>query len=922
VDSNRLLKGEPDDAHLRITTAAKLSDYRTAKRAFEKNIRDAKLACTRKFLEELNSLSSTAKLQKIYSGGSAPKIGSLKRNDGTFAMTEEELAETMMEAHCTGASKTETFHIKTRPRIASRSERREISKAVSGTKITNIWKAAPKWKANGDDGIFNALLSNNADLLAEPMAKIIRSAFYLGHCPAVWQTSKIIFLGKEGKTDGTDPKSFRPISLTSAVLKLAETLMKNRLLEKLQFNIHSAKQHAYKKASSTESAIFRAISVIEKQLQSTVKLKQHIKGKLQCKTAKGLALVITVDYSGAFDTLFHEAVYKAMNKSGASSWMTNFIRACNETRLIRSSVDNYTSAYRPTLGTPQGAVFSPTCFNLVMDELLDNLGKGECGSLRSTEVIGFADDIMIIIPFNTASYDEAFALANRKLDKLRIWSESKGLKINPSKTSYSIMHRGNSDRVEAEAGNRTLKCDGKEIERKREFRYLGIWMDERLTWSRQLDEDKKKGSKTLIATSRMLGKSFGLSPFLTKWVYQSICLPRMLYACFAWWDGTPRLCNRLESTRAVAMRMITGAMRAAPLAVLESITGLPKICDTTEQLSANTAARLYTQHRWPLSTNNYGQHQAALKSAVQLGIPCLAPKQRPTGSNPFLVKEKFWRANPQRIKQFTYILKDSTQKNLRWLVHGLDVWPILTRHKCGHKAALSLLHATRMATTLSSKHFATDDAVLLNQAKQRSISATLLECGDNLEAVNIKRITLTRCPSITDADLTFLRNTIAAHLSRGISPTFMDEFKHDSKARLRKATAGYWTNHLNSDRCKRNPEYLKHSSAVFHQYSADTVLDIITWERRDIRILTCMMAGRMLDKKIVSGFKDNYGSCSFCGVHEANHLQHWMGECNAFDALRNQLTDSGGKQASDIEPLAWISFAKECGFAKFAFRPT
>jgi Reverse transcriptase (RNA-dependent DNA polymerase) len=209
--------------------------------------------------------------------------------------------------------------------------------------------------------------------------------------------------------------------------------------------------------------------------------------------------------------------------------MINFVKSCNKTRIIKTSVDNYASAFRPTLSTPLGAVLSPTCFNLDMDELLENLGKGEMGCLRSAEVIGFADDIMIIIPFNPSCFDEAYALANKKMERMRSWSLSKGLKINPSKTSYAIMHRGNSDKVDEEAACREIKCDGKIIERKKEFWYLGIWMDEKMTWNRQLEEARKKGCKTLIATSRMLGKTFGLSPYLTKWVHQSICLPRMTY---------------------------------------------------------------------------------------------------------------------------------------------------------------------------------------------------------------------------------------------------------------------------------------------------------------------------------------------------------------------------------------------------------
>jgi Reverse transcriptase (RNA-dependent DNA polymerase) len=565
-----------------------------------------------------------------------------------------------------------------------------------------------------------------------------------------------------------------------------------------------------------------------------------------------------------------------------------------------------------------------------MDELLDTLGKGEMGCLGGAEVIGFADDIMIIIPFNHSSFDEAFALANKKMERMRKWSESKGLKINPSKTAYAIMHRGNSDLIDEEAATRELTCDGKTITRQRSFRYLGIWMDEKMTWNRHLEEARKKGCKTLIATARMLGKTYGLSPLLTKWVYKSNCLPRMTYACFAWWDGTPKQCNKLEGTRSVAMRMITGAMRAAPLAILEGLTGLPKVCDVVEQLSANTAARLQAQGRWPLENQSkkVGHHQSALMSAKGLTLPVRMLPQWPIGSHPFRVRENSWETNPLRRPYYTYILKDSAQKNMRWLVRGSEVYPLTTRFKCNYRSALALQHAIESTGLTPSRHYATDDAILINQAKQRYLNPTLLDCVDKLEKAGATRAFITRCPSLSSAEMQGVYNAIVSQISISVTPIFkeagrtIEDFKADSKERLNKSVAKYWTDHLVGDRCQRNLDYLKHSKAIFRQLRAEEVREIMDWDRRDIRLLACLYSGRMLDKKITSKFTSNYGACTFCGEDEANHLQHWMGSCNSFDQQREDITQSGTRQVSDISPEGWIAFAKECGFAKFAFTPT
>jgi hypothetical protein len=56
-----------------------------------------------------------------------------------------------------------------------------------------------------------------------------------------------------------------------------------------------------------------------------------------------------------------------------------------------------------------------------------------------------------------------------------------------------------------------------------------------LNWKKQIEQARAKGARTMIAASKMLGKSFSLNPYMTNWIYNAICIPKMLYGCFAWW---------------------------------------------------------------------------------------------------------------------------------------------------------------------------------------------------------------------------------------------------------------------------------------------------------------------------------------------------------------------------------------------------
>jgi hypothetical protein len=152
--------------------------------------------------------------------------------------------------------------------------------------------------------------------LATPIRDIIRSVFSLGHNPRSWNTSDVFFLGKPGKLEARDPKSFRPISLTSVMQKLAESLMKKAMLQSNP-TLHAKNQHAYQAGSSCESAIHCAVDSIERHINSEVRLRRRVDGKSKQIVAKGVVIAIAIDYSGAFNSLYHAAVYEAMKRENA-----------------------------------------------------------------------------------------------------------------------------------------------------------------------------------------------------------------------------------------------------------------------------------------------------------------------------------------------------------------------------------------------------------------------------------------------------------------------------------------------------------------------------------------------------------------------------------------------------------------------------
>lgn len=89
------------------------------------------------------------------------------------------------------------------------------------------------------------------------------------------------------------------------------------------------------------------------------------------------------------------------------------------------------------------------------------------------------------------------------LGKVKEWSYKWGLKFSVNKTKTMFFTRkGVSEEVK-------LKLYGLELERVRQFEFLGMWLDERLTWAFHIQKMVDKCKKVLNILRCMVGKEWG-----------------------------------------------------------------------------------------------------------------------------------------------------------------------------------------------------------------------------------------------------------------------------------------------------------------------------------------------------------------------------------------------------------------------------
>ena len=104
-------------------------------------------------------------------------------------------------------------------------------------------------KSPGVDGIPQKLLKEIVEQISTPLAKVLNLSLDEGIVPSEWKEANITPLFK--KRSRNKPENYRPVSLTSVVCKLLETLIRDHMVEFLvKHKLINTSQHGFLKARS------------------------------------------------------------------------------------------------------------------------------------------------------------------------------------------------------------------------------------------------------------------------------------------------------------------------------------------------------------------------------------------------------------------------------------------------------------------------------------------------------------------------------------------------------------------------------------------------------------------------------------------------------------------------------------------------
>ena len=198
---------------------------------------------------------------------------------------------------------------------------------------------------------------------------------------------------------------------------------------------------------------------------------------------KRLGCRIFIDLQKAFDTVNHRTLLSKMEHYGVRGCALEWFKSYLSDRKQYVSVNGSNSNLLPiTCGVPQGSVMGLLLFLIYINDLPN-------ASKKVTFYL-FADDTNIYYESNDLS--NLIKIVNKELRLVKKWLDANKLSLNIDKTNYIIFHFSS---VNVPSGP-DIKVRKKHIKRVKFVKFLGLLLDEHLSWKYHLSELSKKLTRT------------------------------------------------------------------------------------------------------------------------------------------------------------------------------------------------------------------------------------------------------------------------------------------------------------------------------------------------------------------------------------------------------------------------------------------
>jgi len=196
-----------------------------------------------------------------------------------------------------------------------------------------------------------------------------------------------------------------------------------------------------------------------------------------------------------------------------------------------------------TCGVPQGSVLGPLLFIIYTNDLPCALCHSKC--------VLFADDTTIY--YSSIDLNGVISKITSDLENLTDWFRANKLSLNISKTNYMLFSNNN---IKVPDSMIKLRLANTKLNRVNNIKFLGIMIDDKLTWQKHIEYMRNKISSGLYALNK---SKHTLEINHLKSIYYALIHSHLNYGLLLWGSSAKTFLHKIEIMQNKSIRIITNS---------------------------------------------------------------------------------------------------------------------------------------------------------------------------------------------------------------------------------------------------------------------------------------------------------------------------------------------------------------------------
>ena len=297
-------------------------------------------------------------------------------------------------------------------------------------------------------------LKKTKSTIAKPIMIILRKSLDEGKVPDILKIANVTPIYKGGTK--AKPENYRPVSLTSHIIKIFERVLVKNILKHLTVNnLINKNQHGFVPGRSTQTQLLAHYKDIFETIEEGMRMD-----------------TVFLDFAKAFDKVDHSILMRKVIGQGIKGKIGRWILEFLSNRKFKVIIDGIESEEEDVLsGVPQGTVMAAILFTIMISDIDEDV--------RQCIVRCFADDTRI--NKRIKSKDDIKRM-QEDLNTIYKWAENNEMKFNGNK--FEQLGYGQSEDIEIEPYKNP---DGEDIQIGNVVKDLGVMANSNITFKEHIE---------------------------------------------------------------------------------------------------------------------------------------------------------------------------------------------------------------------------------------------------------------------------------------------------------------------------------------------------------------------------------------------------------------------------------------------------